>query len=808
MDERGRKLELEKGKQTGADKRSQIGRYRLMKKIGQGGAGSVYKAYDTKLERVVALKTLALGDMNEKAIQRFSREAKCNAKLCHPNIVVLHDFELIENTYCLTMEFINGTSLADLLKEQKLSIARSCEILLEILSAIQYAHQQGIIHRDLKPSNILLNKDGKTFLTDFGLAKALTDNSCKISQTGTLLGTPAYMSPEQAGANPNNPVDQRSDIYALGAMFYEMLTGKRVIEGDTVYNILFKIVGDKVKRPRELDAAIPPAIEKICMKALAKKKEERYQTAAEMAADIRKYQGTLHAEGPVTAVSGKLARYLPRQRRWTWALGIALLLAVGTTFLLMGDRNFLPRFLRNLPKASQQVEEIIDRLEERSLELSEDQKDVLRKGRDSYNHKDYRASRQYFKSLGRLMQQDKELREESLKIVKYLYLAELEKFTQRKDWTRAHEFIDEVQQKYSDKPSRSEMSDYVEQARENAFQQFYQYAKKYYKSKDWPRCAEAIQKAFEYHPGHPVLKDWASEAGPKVSGSKPEVWEEERWKVCWNDNEGWLDFTNPVWTKLSYAEQRQYATAYQSWYARILCNSVELEVWVADCKFFLVLIPPGKFWMGSPDHDPSREKDEKLRRVIIPRYFWVSRTEVTQSQWQTVMGNNPAYFDKSGPDAPVENISWNECAYFLGKVRMRLPTEAEWEYACRAGLPTLFNLGNHVYTEQVNFNPSGGSGGEYRQKTVPVGSLPNANAWRCYDFHGNVREWCSDWYSETPSEEKDTREPSGPSSGSYRAHRGGSWEQSVRACRSAHRQNAGPDSRSNQVGFRLCIGGR
>jgi serine/threonine protein kinase len=276
-------------KKASAEEQKSIGRYTILCKIGQGGMGKVYKVRDTLLSRIVALKTLNCEvTPNSTVTQRFLREAKSNAQLQHPNIVTLYDFGEHNGTYFLTMDFIEGGSLESLIKSQKLSFSRICQIMVNILDAIGYAHGKGIVHRDIKPANILIGKDGKPFVTDFGLAKAM-DVDTKLSQTGAIMGTLSYMSPEQAGLFPGVPVDGQSDIYSLGVMFYQMLTGSLPHQGDTPYIILAKLTTQEIQKARELNPEIPPVLERVCMKALAKDKRERYSTAEEMAKEIRAF---------------------------------------------------------------------------------------------------------------------------------------------------------------------------------------------------------------------------------------------------------------------------------------------------------------------------------------------------------------------------------------------------------------------------------------------------------------------------------------------------------------------------------------
>jgi len=225
----------------------------------------------------------------------------------------------------------------------------------------------------------------------------------------------------------------------------------------------------------------------------------------------------------------------------------------------------------------------------------------------------------------------------------------------------------------------------------------------------------------------------------------------------------------------------------------------------------MVFIPAGEFMMGSPTSEKDRSSDEgPVHRVRITKPFYMGKYEVSQGQWQAVMGNNPSAF-KGSDKLPVERVSWNDSQVFLGKAGdgLRLPTEAEWEYACRAGTNTPFYFGNTITTDQVNYDGNypyaGGPKGVYRQKTTPVGSFP-PNAWELYDMHGNVWEWCEDWDEKDYYGQSPGSDPTGPGSGSYRVVRGGSWNYDAYFCRSANRDGIGPSYSNGYVGFRAALG--
>ncbi len=219
-----------------------------------------------------------------------------------------------------------------------------------------------------------------------------------------------------------------------------------------------------------------------------------------------------------------------------------------------------------------------------------------------------------------------------------------------------------------------------------------------------------------------------------------------------------------------------------------------------------VWIPPGTFLMGSPPDEPDRRENEVQHHVRLTRGFYMGAHLVTQEQWQAVMGINPSHFDGE-KNLPVERVSWTDCQEFIKKVRAkdkklyRLPTEAEWEYACRAGTTTAYAFGATLSTDQANFNGSGQKG-RYLEKTTPIDHFP-ANAWGLHDMHGNLIQWLQDWHGEYPAGK--AVDPQGPAEGKLRSLRGGSWFYEPRYCRSAYRCAAGQGARAGDIGVRLCF---
>jgi len=265
--------------------RLQNGRYAILKKLGEGGKGIVYKARDTVLNRVVAVKMLKSAATDEEAYSRFIREAQAVAKLTHPNIVSIHDIGKEEGKQFFVLEYVDGMSLRDLAAtypEGKCDLETVLRIGIDVCSALHYAHSQGVLHRDIKPENILITQDGTAKLMDFGLAKML--GQPRLTQDGIIVGTVAYVAPEVA---LGKEADDRSDLYSLGAVLYETVTGKPPFPGEDPVKVIFGHIHDYPVSPSRLNPKLPQALSDVIMKLLEKGPERRYQTAADLLGVLR-----------------------------------------------------------------------------------------------------------------------------------------------------------------------------------------------------------------------------------------------------------------------------------------------------------------------------------------------------------------------------------------------------------------------------------------------------------------------------------------------------------------------------------------
>ena len=252
-----------------------FGPYELLEEIGRGGMGVVYKARQKALDRTVAVKMiLATHLASPEHIRRFQVEAWAAARLRHSNITQIHDVGQHHGQHYFTMEYVEGESLAERIARQRLSFDAIVRLLSVVARAVEHLHAQGVVHRDLKPSNILLDRDDQPYVTDFGLAKVFVPGS-EATATGVIAGTPSYMAPEQASGH-NSEVGPAADIYSLGAILYELLTGEPPFRQENPLDTLLDILGREPRYPRQLNPRVPHGLELICLKCLAKSPADRY----------------------------------------------------------------------------------------------------------------------------------------------------------------------------------------------------------------------------------------------------------------------------------------------------------------------------------------------------------------------------------------------------------------------------------------------------------------------------------------------------------------------------------------------------
>ncbi|HEY4721475.1 MAG TPA: protein kinase, partial [Anaerolineae bacterium] len=361
-----------------------VGPYRIIEQLGSGGMATVFKAYHAALDRYVAIKVLHPAfKQDPNFLSRFQREARIVARLDHPHMVPVYDFSEAGGQPYLVMRYIEGETLKARQAKGALLLAEVARIIKPVGDALSYAHAQGVLHRDVKPSNVLLTNDGGVFLADFGLARMTQAGESTLSQD-SLLGTPQYISPEQARGDAN--LDARTDVYSLGVVLYELLVGRVPYQADTPYAVIHDHIYSALPLPRSINPALSEPLERFLLKALSKERDDRYATVAEMLTAFEQavqpstptriepvVPATIPLVSPVAAASATLAtaplasstmampvQEKPKSRKKLWAgLGIAaaLVVVVAAVFLLTQPKPSVPQ-----PLPPQSLAPQIDRL--------------------------------------------------------------------------------------------------------------------------------------------------------------------------------------------------------------------------------------------------------------------------------------------------------------------------------------------------------------------------------------------------------------------------------------------------------------
>lgn len=336
----------------------QLGQYRIVSPLGEGGMASVYKAYQPNMDRYVAIKILPphyASDPN--FVHRFSREAKVIAGLEHPNILPVYDFGAEQGYTYLVMRLVETGTLSELLQGRPMDLGEVEGIIAQIAEALDYAHARGVVHRDVKPSNVLIDPLGRCLLTDFGLAKVLLSVSM-FTSSGTFLGTPKYASPEQC---LGKELDQRSDIYSLGVILYEMVTGRPPFDAETPMGIVVKHIHDPLPMPCAVNPALPEAVERVILKALAKEPQDRYASAGELAKALKvailESDSVLRDKLQARTLAGKGIKERGAFPVWGWVAGGILIcgLIAGLASLAINYARRLIRVPNGKPELTQAV---------------------------------------------------------------------------------------------------------------------------------------------------------------------------------------------------------------------------------------------------------------------------------------------------------------------------------------------------------------------------------------------------------------------------------------------------------------------
>jgi formylglycine-generating enzyme required for sulfatase activity len=735
-----------------------LGKYSIRAILGEGGMGVVYLAEQVDPKRLVALKVLKSGHASSRLRRRFERETEILGRLHHPGIAQIFEAgTAIENgveTRFFAMELIRGVPLLDYAAQNLLGLEAKIRLMQRICDAVDHAHEMGVVHRDLKPGNILVAAAGQPKVLDFGVARALDlkPGADGIhTETGQLIGTIEYMSPEQFSGDPS-AIGPSTDVYSLGVLAYQLLCGRLpyALEGKMIHESA-RIIRDQPPVPlANVEPKLHGDLQRVIEKALAKEKAHRYSSAKELSEDLERFLQHEPVLARPPALAYQLSRFVRRNRAAVVGIaGIigALLLGVilASTFAVRESE------LRRI--AEKQRDEILSLAD--SVRVGSYRKDAEALLLWPQTDAKLAAIESWLEQVWRLSS-NLDLHRKRLEALRGEVPAGPELQWQQGLLSGLIIEIEELLRPGSG--LRARLRRRLKVGRQN--QPF------------WEEAVRSIGN----------VKECPAYQGLRIHPQDGLI------PLGRNERSGLWEFLAP----------HPQAAQIRGAGGRI---SDPLRHGLT-----FILLPGGEFDMGSPPLPSSGEDELPQHRVTLDPFF-ISKYEVTQGQWRAVMGDSPSFFP--GERLPVELVSWEECARFSMVMGLELPSEAQWEYACRAGTTMAYCFGDAPSEGQLNCsfeerftkseNPS-------RPLTVPVDSFA-PNAFGLHQVHGNVAEWCSDFqrgefYSDPRSRERNPVCRSPSRGWRDRPLRGGSYKIQARQCRSSERHSQNARFRGMDVGFR------
>jgi serine/threonine protein kinase len=709
-----------------------LGKYRLDKQLGEGGMGVVWLGHHPDFSIPVAIKTIKDGE--PAFVDRFLQEARSAALINHPRVARIFDAGSDADTHFIVMEYLPGGDIGDLLSDGPLSTERALYIVEAVAQGLAAAAKAGIIHRDIKPDNIMLDAEGEPKLVDLGLAKELNSET-SLTVTGAMMGTPAYIAPEQAQSCKT--IDIRADIYSLGATLFHLVTGEIPFKADSAMSMALAHCMQPTPDPSSHDHKLSKPLCSLIMKMMAKDPADRYQTPDELVEAIAQLRrsippASVKREKPATANSPDDVGYSSLRSR---ALPVAAVLVLLLVIAVLARPKSSKR-----PTPSKSLT---------SLSLSGSQ-----------------SSAQVGKSV-----------------------------------------IFTLDGTYKDGSTQPITAGATLTA-----------------TPDAGATISGMNVALTGLVAGPV-RITADLAGESASAT---LRNSREYMAIDISPEG-----KPA-NSVSYLDSEP--------------SDLHEDIRWKTTTILLRRVPKGTFMMGSPNTETDREvwgDRETLHEVTLTKPFYIGVFEVTQGQWQLIMASNPA--STAGTSRPVEQVRFDDIRgtaegmgwpkhnrvdadSFLGRLRSRtaveldLPTEAQWEYACRAGTSTAFSFGEdptklHNYGNYRDISSGLPIGKRSMDKTdlehddgwkttSDVGAFRRSNAWGLYDMHGNVSELCLDWQRADLGEKPLTdpvRAKSGadiPEAGDHH-FRGGNWSNIAAHCRAAYRGRVASDFSAKDIGLRL-----
>jgi serine/threonine protein kinase/formylglycine-generating enzyme required for sulfatase activity len=796
------------------------GRYEILRKLNHGGLGSVYQAKDITFgeRRFVAIKVLYATPCSDEAIEEFRREFLLASQLQHPNICAAYEIAEDEQRHMqfLVMEYLHGNSLQQLLHQRnKFGVTVALPIIFQMAAALDYTHSQRILHLDVNPANFIMLTSGLTKLIDFGLARQLPAEMPYL-ELSNLFGTPPYLAPEQI--NARHPIAcAATDQWALGVSIYQMLSGSLPFKAESPERVREQIVHDDPPRISEL----PDAPWEILARALSKQPEHRFSSCQEMVDALQN-----------ASMGRRLVPSLPNGVT-SATLQTQPGLGQSTTLQVQASRQD-----GNGPHDVVDINALLDTLEPNQ------------RGQASTRHMSVAIEEHLAPAATGSDQMATANLSDSARLTgapgscpTHIHVppparARPAQVGQRPSPARAVPIYNSPSPTQvppsipAERWPHAELNDVTLSKRRARRKKIIAASLilflvlLIYSTKlliPWLRGMPKEEEANRVvTPAVPVAKEPGTIAKkPGTTVAKPVKLDMpggipvDIWTSCWNKEQGWFDFTVASWEKVGTANIIKYAKIYQTWYAKKRGLPVESQFMAGGEMFAMILLPPGKFWQGQNPDEQVVKQEWPRHKVLVNQPFWLGKYEVTQQQWYAITKQKPWLLRHIVKDSPWLQQQFIKdqgghaasCISFddihekflprLGKL-FSLPTEAQWEYACRAGNCATFYWGNENAPNMYEWYLGNASNAGERYAHAVGGKQPNG--WGLHDMCGNLSEWCRDWFRDYT--EAELTNPVGPADGQARIYRSGSW--SDINYRPAARFYSSPRSRYLFLGFRLC----